>query len=296
MSLRGVVVPGQSGSTRLTARLIGNRTGSRGSSRPVVRAIFRVLWFSAVIFMVCFGAPPLAFAERVSRVIDGDTVQLDDGRKVRYAGINAPEEGEPSYQESTQANNVLVGNKEVDLEFGRSKTDKHGRLLAYVFVGRTFIQAELVKQGWALAMRAQPLPRYRALLLKHQEEARDHGLGIWTKSEHRGQLAVIEAHPRESRRQSASDEYVVFKNIGRTLLDLTGWSVSDEANRSYLIPRFSLGSGKSLTLYTGPGKNTDQSLYWGRRKTVWNKGGDTVIVKDATGHYVVGYTYGPKGK
>jgi endonuclease YncB( thermonuclease family) len=234
--------------------------------------------------------------QRVSRVIDGDTVQLDDGRKLRYAGINAPEEGEPYYHEATQANNLLVGNKEVDLEFGRSKTDKHERLLAYVYVGRAFIQAEIVRQGWALVMRAQPLPRYRAILLKNQEEARDKGRGIWTRGEHRGQLAVVQVHPRESRRHSASDEYVVFMNAGRAPVDLTGWTISDEANQSYLVPQFTLGPGKSFTLYTGSGKNTDQALYWGQRKTVWNKDGDTVIVKDDTKHYVVSHTYGPKGK
>ena len=269
---------------------------STADAGPVPKSLIWVVWVLVATIVVCSSGPSLASAERVSRVIDGDTVQLDGGRKLRYAGINAPEEGEPYYHESTQANNLLVGNKEVDLEFGRSRADKHGRLLAYVYVGRTFIQAELVKQGWALVMRTQPLPRYRALLLRNQEEARDNGRGIWTKGEHRGQLAVVEVHPRESKRQSANDEYVVFKNEGRVLLDLTGWSVFDEANQSYLFPRFTLGPGKSFTLYTGSGKNTDYTLYWGQRKTVWNKDGDTVIVKDEAKHYVVSYTYGSKGR
>jgi len=258
--------------------------------------MIRTLLVLAAIIVTYSIDPLFAAAERVSRVIDGDTVQLEDGRKLRYAGINAPEEGEAYHHEATQANNLLVGNKEVELEFGRSKTDKHDRLLAYVYVGRTFVQAELVKQGLALIMRTQPLPRYRGLLEKNQEEARDNGRGIWTKGEHRGQLAIIEVHHRESKGQSANDEYVVFKNVGGKPLDLTGWSISDEANQSYLIPRFTLGPGKSMTLYTGSGKNTDQALYWGRRKTVWNKDGDTVIVKDDTKHYVVSHTYGPKGK
>ncbi len=281
------------------ARRPTNRFGPRvvtAEARPVLQSMIQVVWVLVAIIVAGSSAASLASAERVSRVIDGDTIQLDDGRKLRYVGINAPEEGEPYYRESTQANNLLVGNQEVDLEFGRSKTDKHGRLLAYVYVGRTFIQAEPVKQGWALVMRTQPLPRYRAALLRNQEEARDNGRGIWTKGEHRGQLAVVEVHPRESRRQNANDEYVVFKNVGHIRLDLTGWSVSDEANQSYLVPRFTIGPGKSFTLYTGPGKNSDQALYWGRRKTVWNKGGDTVIVKEAAGHYVASHIYGPKGK
>jgi hypothetical protein len=154
----------------------------------------------------------------------------------------------------------------------------------------------MVKQGLALVMRTQPLPRHRPLLLKNQEEARDKGCGIWTKGEHRGQLAIIEVHPRESTRRSANDEYVVFKNTGGTPLNLTGWSISDEANHSYTVPQFILGPFQTFTLYTGSGKNTDESLHWGQRKTVWNKDGDTVIVKDDTTHYVVSHTYGPKGK
>lgn len=252
------------------------------------------LWLFAAMVVGAL-EPASAAAERVSRVIDGDTIQLENGRKVRYAGINAPEEGERYYRESAQANNLLVGNKVVELEFGRSKTDKHGRLLAYVFLGRTLVQAELVKQGWALVMRTQPIPRYRELLVKHQEEARAGGHGIWVKGEHRGKLVVAKVHPRESRQQNPNDEYVVFKNVGSVALDLTGWSISDEANQSYLVPRFTLAPGKTFTLHNGSRKNTDAALYWGRQKTAWNKGGDTVIVKDATGHFVASYMYGPKG-
>ena len=211
--------------------------------------MIRVLWLLALIIAACSSASPLPSPEpvpkeidgckvhrddeedrspqRVSRVIDGDTIQLEDGRKVRYAGINAPEEGELYYHESTQANNLLVGNKEVFLEFGRTKTDKRERLLAYVYVGRAFVQAEMVKQGWALVMRTQSVPGHRALLQKCQEEAREEDRGIWTKGEHRGRLAVIEVHLRESKQRSANDEYVVFKNTGETPLSLTGWSIYD---------------------------------------------------------------------
>ena len=178
--------------------------------KPMRKRMALVLWLLALIIGACSSGPPIPPPDneqrvpspervpkdidgcrfqqddkgearsplRVSRVIDGDTIQLEDGRKVRYAGINAPEEGELYHHEATQANNLLVGNKEVDLEFGRSKTDKHDRLLAYVYVGGTFVQAEMVKQGLALVMRPQPLPRHRPLLLKNQEEARDKGCGI----------------------------------------------------------------------------------------------------------------------
>src|SRR3972149_3085868 len=101
--------------------------------------------------------------QRVARVIDGDTVQLEDGRKVRYAGINAPEDGQRYFQEATQANNDLVGGKDVTLEFGRGQRERYERLLAYVSVGDTFVQGELVRRGLAIVARTQPLPRYRSV-------------------------------------------------------------------------------------------------------------------------------------
>lgn len=255
------------------------------------RSNARVWWLSLGFLLLAWAAPPVTAAEQVARVIDGDTVLLEDGRKVRYAGINAPEDGEPGFREATQANNLLVGGKEVRLEFGRRRTEKHERLLAYVHVGQILVQAELVKQGWAIVTRAQSLPRYREVLRNYQEEAKSAGKGIWAKGEHRGKLVVVEVHPRESPRSSPNDEYVVFKNTGATPLVLTGWSISDEMNQSYLVPQFTLAPGKAFTLYTGSGKNTGEALYWGRRKTVWNKGGDTVIVKDSAGHFVVSHTY-----
>ncbi len=224
--------------------------------------------------------------------MDGDTVLLEDGRKVRYAGINAPEDGEPGFREATQANNLLVGGKEVRLEFGPRRTEKHDRLIAYVHVGRTLVQAELVKQGWAIVTRSQSLPRYRPILQKYQEEARAAGKGIWTKGEHRGRLVLVQVHPRQSARSNPNDEYVVFRNVGATPLVLTGWTIADEMNQSYLVPQFTLAPGKTFTLYTGLGENTHDALYWGRRKTVWNRGGDTVIVKDSTGRFVLSHTYG----
>ncbi len=82
----------------------------------------------ALIFLASMTSPPVTAAERVARVIDGDTIVLEDGREVRYAGINAPEDGDIRFRDSTQANNLLVGGKEVRLDFGPSRTSP--RLIA----------------------------------------------------------------------------------------------------------------------------------------------------------------------
>lgn len=89
---------------------------------------------------------------QVVRVIDGDTidVQIDNvGYRVRYIGINTPERDEACYAEATNANAMLVAGKTVSLVKDTSDTDVYGRLLRYVYVGEDFVNADLVRDGWA---------------------------------------------------------------------------------------------------------------------------------------------------
>lgn len=85
------------------------------------------------------------------RWVDGDTIELTDGRRVRYIGINTPERDQPYYEEATEANRQLVGNKEVQLEFDVETFDKYGRTLAYVWVDGVMANLEIVHRGFANA-------------------------------------------------------------------------------------------------------------------------------------------------
>ena len=88
----------------------------------------------------------------VTRVIDGDTidVRLDGATaRVRYIGVNSPEREETCYRDATAANAALVQGQRVTLVRDVSDTDRYGRLLRYVYVGETFVNAELVAGGYA---------------------------------------------------------------------------------------------------------------------------------------------------
>jgi micrococcal nuclease len=124
----------------------------------------------------------------VSRVIDGDTITvLLDGRSynVRYIGIDAPETVAPGRpvewmgREATAANKALVEGKMVYLEKDVSNTDRYGRLLRYVYVGQVFVNAELVRQGYAVVSTYPPDVKYQSLFLQMQQEARAAGRGLW---------------------------------------------------------------------------------------------------------------------
>jgi len=96
----------------------------------------------------------------VVAVIDGDTieVQLASGevKRVRYIGVDTPESGEVCGAEATAANRALVEGKQVKLEKDVSETDRYGRLLRYVYVGDVFVNAQLVREGYAEARKYPP--------------------------------------------------------------------------------------------------------------------------------------------
>jgi endonuclease YncB( thermonuclease family) len=123
---------------------------------------------------------------RVVWVDDGDTVALSDGAKVRYIGINAPEvaheerPGEPFGPEARAFNHKLVFEKKVRLEFDREQRDQYNRLLAYVFLeDGTFVNAELVKAGYAYCLLQRPNTKYDERLLALQREAMEKRVGLW---------------------------------------------------------------------------------------------------------------------
>jgi micrococcal nuclease len=115
----------------------------------------------------------------VTRVIDGDTVEIEGGARVRYIGINTPEIGEPYYHEATEANRQLVLGKRVYLEEDVQDKDKYGRLLRYVWVDDTIVNAELVRQGYAYSYTYPPNVKHQKLFLQLEKEARDAVRGLW---------------------------------------------------------------------------------------------------------------------
>lgn len=96
----------------------------------------------------------------VVNIVDGDTIDvlMNDGMtyRVRYIGINTPESNEICGSDATVANATLVDGKVVAMQRDVSETDPFGRLLRYVYVGAMFVNAALVTDGWAEAVRYPP--------------------------------------------------------------------------------------------------------------------------------------------
>ncbi|QJA06202.1 nuclease [Thermosulfurimonas marina] len=122
----------------------------------------------------------------VVRALDGDTVVLSDGKRLRYAGIDAPElhrkEGppEPLAREAWLLNRQLVEGRRLRFEPAARRRDRYGRLLGYLFLpdGR-LVSEVLVSRGLAFACFWPGAARYREHLLAVQREALAKGRGIF---------------------------------------------------------------------------------------------------------------------
>lgn len=120
---------------------------------------------------------------KVKRVVDGDTVVLENGSIVRYVGITAPENNEPFERQSTDENKKLVEGKVVKLEYDNYKGDKFGRILAYLIIDGRNISVEMARKGLAqvvIYQKKKPFI-YAKELRKAQDEAKKKKLGIWSK-------------------------------------------------------------------------------------------------------------------
>ena len=128
---------------------------------------------------------------RVKKVVDGDTFWIDDGSvkgvKIRLIGVDAPESRntgtkEAAYfgsQSSAYLTNLIDG-KKVRLEYDIGHYDRYGRTLAYVYLeDGTFINADLVKNGYATVMTVPPNVRYADTFLKLERKARNQRRGMW---------------------------------------------------------------------------------------------------------------------
>jgi micrococcal nuclease len=117
----------------------------------------------------------------VTRVVDGDTFEIETGQKVRMIGIDTPERGKYFFQEATDRLKELIDGKEVILRKDVSETDKYGRLLRHVYLEDRWINKQMIEEGFARIATFPPDVYHVELFTQAQKYARDNGLGLWDK-------------------------------------------------------------------------------------------------------------------
>ena len=218
--------------------------------KPIILILLFVI--SGIFYYNLTDATPTQETFQVSRIIDGDTIDLSNNQRVRLKGINTPESSMPYYQEAKQSLLNLIQNKSVQLEsYG---TDKYGRILAHIFLNKQNINKEILQQGLGTLYYYEHDIHYEEL--KQAEEfARLNQKALWKKSPNENCLELIELKIDEPER-------LTLQNKCDKILNIT---FKDDATHIY--------------------KETIQpnSIFTKKFSHIWNTDGDSIYISDTEG-------------
>jgi micrococcal nuclease len=119
----------------------------------------------------------------ISRVVDGDTMELKGGDRLRLLALDTPEEGEPYYNEATSLARRLTLGQQARIEFAKRRRDKYGRLLGYLYIDSLFINRIIIDSGFGYVylfsdneLASEPV----RLMLQAQKSAISRKVGLWS--------------------------------------------------------------------------------------------------------------------
>ncbi len=235
--------------------------------------------------------PQPAFVDFVQ---DGDSATVvinGDEQRLRLIGINTPERDECYGDEARQLFKELAEGRDVQVVTDVEPMDQYGRTLAYLYLDGILINAELVRQGAAIARPFEPNTTLQDHLEEAEEQAQRSQLGMWAPAACGGDenspivIAAINADAPGRDDENLNGEFIVVENTSRETMDLSGWGVKDESSvHRYTFPDgVTLAPDTSLTLFTGCGNDGTTDLYWCNDSPVWDNSGDTAFISDGTG-------------
>lgn len=168
--------------------MVARRTPPPPKSATGTCSLIALAFLTGLSPFLCFCSPVAPVEERVlvERVIDGDTVVLEGGTRVRLLGLDAPELGrngeEPEYYgpEAKIFLEAIIAEagRLVLLTFEPVRYDRYGRTLAYLWDGDRFLNEVLLCEGYA-RFHAGDAVRWRERLRLAEAEARAAQRGLW---------------------------------------------------------------------------------------------------------------------
>jgi endonuclease YncB( thermonuclease family) len=233
---------------------------------------------------------------RVKRVLDGDTILLEDGRRVRYLGINTPESGEPYSRRARELNAGLVRGRAVRLELDQEITDTYNRLLAYVYVGPEMANARLLQEGLAHAFFIGTARRHNDLFLRLQGEAKAQRLGLWSGRSRPRDLKITSVHLSDPSASESQDAYVRIACLSNARINLAGYTLENGAGRSYRFPGLLLEPGYTVIVKHAEGtdgldRNGQLVAHWTAAPVPWQSPEGTAYLRSPDGWLVDSFRY-----
>ncbi len=161
-----VLVGYSAGSSKKSTNIVSNQFGPTETSIPSISLIGEL--------------------SKVTRVIDGDTIEVEGGKRVRLIGIDTPEinrTGETGCfgKEAADYAAKLLDGQMVKMEKDVSEVDRYNRLLRYIYLGDIMVNDKLVRDGYAKVYTYPPDVKYKDKFLESEKYARENNLGLWSK-------------------------------------------------------------------------------------------------------------------
>jgi len=216
----------------------------------------------------------------VSKVIDGDTIELSNREKVRLLGINAPEINEPFGEEAKGFLSKMVEGKRVYVERDLRPRDEFGRLLAFLFIDDKNINLELVRSGSAHTFQLNKVSKYIKELREVENFAMKNQLGIWKKSN----ITCIKLVDLKI----SGEEKVVLRNDCNFSIQLKNWILEDESHNRFIFPSYLFKPKEVIEIYS---TNKTAKFSFNKNFPIWDREGDSLFLRDSQGLLVLFYRY-----
>ncbi len=186
---------------------------------------FFIVWLLAAPVSADLCAMPATAQPVVSKyVIDGDTLELSDGRRVRLIGINTPEIGyrgrpsEPFARKARAELERLIAGADLRLAIGKQSKDRHGRTLGHLYADGVNVEAQLLRDGLGFAVGIAPNLVMLDCHIQQENLARQKRLGLWQQTPVKAAKAV-----KAGGFQVIRGQVVKVERVGRYIwLDLDG--------------------------------------------------------------------------
>lgn len=216
---------------------------------------------------------------QVTRVVDGDTLELASGEKVRMLHINTPEKGEFCYEEATEKLKELVLNKTILLERDMQGKDKYNRSLYYVYLKaeEKSVNQILVEEGYAIVYVLLPNTKYHKQFIDAETDAVKNKAGcLWqNQSEYYSCFEIVELKTCEE------GDYVILKNDCHDI-NMKGWIMRNQGRSRYSLSGI---IDANLTI------KIEREGWQTTHDCIWNDFSDTLFLFDDENELVLRYVY-----
>lgn len=243
--------------------------------RKIYAFVLALLLTAAIANLIQISKPsysPTRQQAIISRVIDGDTLELEDARIVRLLNTNAPEKDSPLSNNSKLFLLSYIG-KNIEIEV--LGTDKYQRTLARLYAPE-YLNLQMVRQGLAskFLVEQNELKEFASA----EGSAISSQKGIWRTSQYANCIKT---------KVNAKEETATIENRCSPI-NISGWLLKDESRKQY---KFDSILKNEIVLHSGAGKDSENELYW-KQKNIWNNDRDTLYLFDEKNNIVSHYSYG----